>query len=152
MINFLSYSEVHPRAYRTLAVYKNALRLPLLFKLGINIDTPLVYHYMRGLWAIIVPSVKTDRMPKWDFNQLLLWWASSGVALRVCRGHRLSQCRKAGGGERGLYVSLLRETPSLAVPGPVRRVLDSPQSLSQTTNSQVSVLPERFGSLLTLES
>ena len=33
-------------AYKTIAVYENALRLPLLFGLGMNLDCPLVTHYM----------------------------------------------------------------------------------------------------------
>ena len=33
-------------AYKTIAVYENALRLPLLFCLGMNLDCPLVTHYM----------------------------------------------------------------------------------------------------------
>ena len=93
VINFLSYySEVHPRAYKTLAVYKNALRLPLLFKLGIDIDTPLVYQYMRGLWSFLVPPVKPDRMPRWDINQLLIWLASSEFyPPESCNFYRLTQ-------------------------------------------------------------
>ena len=49
----------------------------MLFKLGIDIDTPMVYHYMRGLGAFLVPPVSPDRKPKWDINQLLIWLASS---------------------------------------------------------------------------
>ena len=92
VINFLSfYSEVHTRAYKTLAVYKNALRLPLLFKLGLNIDTPLVYHYMKGLWAII-PPLAPSRMPKWDLNCLLIWLSSSEFfPPDKCNFYRLSQ-------------------------------------------------------------
>ena len=33
-------------AYKTIAVYENALRLPLLLGLGMNLDCPLVTHYM----------------------------------------------------------------------------------------------------------
>ena len=47
VINFLSYySENFDLAYKTIAVYENALRLPLLFGLGMNLDCPLVTHYM----------------------------------------------------------------------------------------------------------
>ena len=43
VINFLSYYvEVEPRSHSTLFVYKNALRLPLLFKLGLNLDSPML--------------------------------------------------------------------------------------------------------------
>ena len=92
VINFLSfYSEIHTRAYKTLAVYKNALRLPLLFKLGLNIDTPLVYHYMKGLWAII-PPLAPSRMPKWNLNCLLIWLSSSEFyPPDKCNFYRLSQ-------------------------------------------------------------
>ena len=63
------------RAYRTLFVYKNALRLPLLFKLGLNLDAPILNLYMKGLFNEIPPSVD-DRMPEWDVNQVLRWLLS----------------------------------------------------------------------------
>ena len=92
VINFLSfYSEVHNRAYKTLAVYKNALRLPFIFKLGLNIDSPLVFHYMKGLWAII-PPLAPSRMPKWDLNCLLIWLSTSEFyPPDKCNFYRLSQ-------------------------------------------------------------
>ena len=56
VLNSLSfYSELNNLAYKTLAVYKNALRLPLLFSLGLNLDFALVVHYMLGLHAIKPP-------------------------------------------------------------------------------------------------
>ena len=76
IVNFLSYYvEVEHRAYRTLFVYKNALRLPLLFKLGLNLDAPILNLYMKGLFNEIPPSVE-DRMPEWDVNQVLRWLLS----------------------------------------------------------------------------
>ena len=62
------------RSSRTIAVYKNALRLPLLFLLNLDIDVPLMFHFMRGLWGLITPP-KIVRMPAWDLN-LLAWFQS----------------------------------------------------------------------------
>ena len=70
IVNFLSFHAEKGRAYKTLAVYKNALRLPLLFKLGLNMETPLLRMYMRGMFNVVPPSLD-DRMPKWDVNVVL---------------------------------------------------------------------------------
>ena len=76
IVNFLSYYvEVEERAYRTLFVYKNALRLPLLFKLGLNLDAPILNLYMKGLFNEVPPSLD-DRMPEWDVNLVLRWLLS----------------------------------------------------------------------------
>ena len=49
VIDFLSYfSENCNLAYKTITVYKNALRLPLLFGLSMNLDYPLVTHLYVG--------------------------------------------------------------------------------------------------------
>ena len=70
IINFLSFYAQKKRAYKTLAVYKNALRLPLLFTLGLNMESQLIKSYMKGLFNKIPPS-KDDRMPIWDINVVL---------------------------------------------------------------------------------
>ena len=76
VVNFLTYYvQVEPRAFKTLFVYKNALRLPLLFKLGLNLDSPILDLYMKGLFNVVPPSVE-DRMPLWDVNQVLRWLTS----------------------------------------------------------------------------
>ena len=76
VVNFLTYYvQVEPRAFKTLFVYKNALRLPLLFKLGLNLDSPILTIYMKGLFNEVPPSVE-DRMPRWDVNKVLRWLTS----------------------------------------------------------------------------
>ena len=70
IINFLSFYAQTGRAYKTLAVYKNALRLPLLFTLGLNMESQLIKSYMKGMFNTIPPS-KDDRMPIWDINVVL---------------------------------------------------------------------------------
>ena len=76
IVNFLSFHAQKGKAYKTLAVYKNALRLPLLFKLGLNMDTPLISIYMRGMFNMVPPPLD-DRMPKWDVNVVLKYLLSS---------------------------------------------------------------------------
>ena len=92
VINFLSYySENFNLAYKTIAVYKNALRLPLLFGLGMNLDCPLVTHYMLGLHAI-KPPPSHGFMPPWDLSDLLLFLQSREFfPLETCSFLRLSQ-------------------------------------------------------------
>ena len=92
IINFLSYCSEHFNlAYKTIAVYKNALRLPLLFSLGLNLDCPLVIHYMLGLHAI-KPPPSHGFMPPWDLSDLLLFLQSNEFyPLESCSFMRLSQ-------------------------------------------------------------
>lgn len=92
VINFFSfYSESNNLAYKTLAVYKNALRLPLLFSLGLNLDCPLVVHYMLGLHAIKPPPSQRV-MPPWDLSDLLLFLQSGEFhPLETCSFLRLTQ-------------------------------------------------------------
>ena len=76
MVNFLTYYvEVEHRAYWILFIYKNALWLPLLFKLGLNLDAPVLNLYMKGLFNEVPPPVE-DRMPECDVNQVLKWLLS----------------------------------------------------------------------------
>ena len=50
VVNFLSYYvEVEKRAFKTLFVYKNALKLPLLFKLGLNLDALILNLFYEGV-------------------------------------------------------------------------------------------------------
>ena len=75
IVNFLSFYARKGRAYKTLAVYKNALRLPLLFKLGLNMESQMIKSFMRGMFRMIPPSLD-DRMPEWDVNIVLKWLLS----------------------------------------------------------------------------
>ena len=76
VVNFLSYYvEVEKRAFKTLFVYKNTLKLPLLCKLGLNLDAPILKLFMKGLFYEIPPSVE-DIMPEWVVNQVLKWLCS----------------------------------------------------------------------------
>ena len=49
------FAEFHNLAFKTLAVYKCALRLPLLFGLGLNLDGELV-RFFWGAFLIKSPS------------------------------------------------------------------------------------------------
>ena len=51
-------------------MYKNALRLPLLFKLGLNLEAHILKLFMRGMYNEVPPSLDI-RMPKWDVNIVL---------------------------------------------------------------------------------
>ena len=71
VINFLAHHLLeYDRAYSTIAVYKNALRLPLLYGLNVDVDAPLVMEFMRGVFGF-KPKPKSSRLPKWDLNLLL---------------------------------------------------------------------------------
>ena len=63
IVNFLSHYAKEGRAFRTLFVYKNARRLPLPFKLGLNLEAPFLNLFMKGVFKEVPPSVD-DRMPK----------------------------------------------------------------------------------------
>ena len=72
-------------------MYKNALRLPLLFSLGLNLDCALVVHYMLGLHAI-KPPPSHGFMPPWDLSDLLLFLQSNVFhPLEDCSFLRLTQ-------------------------------------------------------------
>ena len=57
-------------AYKSLAVYKCALRLPL-FCLSLNLDCELVRYFMRGLFDSNPPPAH-GFIPSWDLSDLLL--------------------------------------------------------------------------------
>ena len=48
----------------------------MLFKLGLNIDTPMLSLFMKGMFNEVPPSMD-DRMPKWDVNIVLKFLLSS---------------------------------------------------------------------------
>ena len=92
VINFLAYHLLEfDRAYSTIAVYKNALRLPLLYGLEVDMDTPLMSEFMRGVFGF-KPKPKSSRLPKWDLNLLLEWFTSEEFwPPESCRWYRLLQ-------------------------------------------------------------
>ena len=92
VLNFLSFfAEFHNFAYKTLAVYKCALRLPLLFCLGLNLDCELVTYFMRGLFDLNPPPTH-GFMPSWDLSDLLLYLRSDEFfPLESISWYRLTQ-------------------------------------------------------------
>ena len=91
VLNFLSFAEFRNFAYKTLAVYKCALRLPLLFCLGLNLDSELVRYYMRGLFDLNPPPTH-GFMPSWDLSDLLLFLRSDEFfPLESISWYRLTQ-------------------------------------------------------------
>ena len=92
VIIFLAHHLLeYDRAYSTIAVYKNALRLPLLYGLEVDVDTPLMSEFMRGVFGF-KPKPKSSRLPKWDLNLLLEWFTSEEFwPPESCRWYRLLQ-------------------------------------------------------------
>ena len=58
------------REYRTLAVYKCALKHPLLWACDIDIDGVITEYFMRGVFNFRPPQ-KIREIPKWSLNLLL---------------------------------------------------------------------------------
>ena len=58
------------REYRTLAVYKCALKLPLLWACDLDIETVITEYFMKGVFNFRPPQ-KTREMPRWSLNLLL---------------------------------------------------------------------------------
>ena len=56
--------------YRTIASYKSALRHPLLFACGLEINTDLTALLMRGIFNYLPPQ-KASPMPVWSLNGVL---------------------------------------------------------------------------------
>ena len=91
VLNFLSFfAEFHNFAYKTLAVYKCALRLPLLFCLGLNLDCELVTYFMRGLFDLNPPPTH-GFMPSWDLSDLLYLRSDEFFPLESISWYRLTQ-------------------------------------------------------------
>lgn len=71
VINFLaSEVQVFRRAYRTIASYKCALQLPLLFHLKLDICVETTRRFLEGCYNDLPPS-GDDRMPEWELDDLL---------------------------------------------------------------------------------
>ena len=71
VINFLAYMyKTYGRAYRTIATYRCALRHPLLYRFGLEINTPESDAFMKGLYNAN-PPIRCAPMPVWSLNDLL---------------------------------------------------------------------------------
>ena len=69
--NFLSIHLRHlNKKYRTIAKYRCALRHPLWFSLGLDINSIFAELYMRGAFNL-APPVPHAPMPTWSLNSLL---------------------------------------------------------------------------------
>ena len=65
----------YKREYRTLATYKCALRLPLLYALEVEIKCLTVELFMRGSFAFH-PPLKAKQMPSWSLDGVLRYLQS----------------------------------------------------------------------------
>ena len=71
VFNFLAYHVTAlNRKYRTIAAYRCALRHPLKYRLGLDLDSPESDSFMRGLFNY-VPPVRRAPMPEWTLSVLL---------------------------------------------------------------------------------
>ena len=69
--DFLSFqAQILHRKYRTLGVYKSALRHPLLFACDLDINDPYSDAFMRGAFKFN-PPIRAKEMPSWSMNTLL---------------------------------------------------------------------------------
>ena len=69
--NFLAFhAVVFERAYRTIAVYKNALADPLWFLFSISLDVRVIQKLLRGLFRLRPPP-RDGRMPRWSLSVVL---------------------------------------------------------------------------------
>ena len=64
------------RQYRTIAVYRCALKAPLLFRFGLDLDSKESESYMRGLFNFRPPRRRAD-MPAWSLSDLLGYLSTS---------------------------------------------------------------------------
>ena len=79
------------RKYRTIATYRSALRHPLLFACGLDLDTEASRLFMRGVFNYR-PPVKASPVPAWSLNRLLRFLTSPPFEpLRAASVLRLSQ-------------------------------------------------------------
>ena len=67
IVNLLYFHAKRGRVFKTLAVFRKRSQASLLFKLGVNMETPPLRLFMRGMFKVVPPSLD-DRMPKWDVN------------------------------------------------------------------------------------
>ena len=71
VLNFLAFQvQVFGRKYRTIAVYRCALKHPLYYRLGLVIDTLESDTFMRGLFNFRTPA-RCAPMPSWSLDDLL---------------------------------------------------------------------------------
>ena len=114
--DFLDYfcTDVE-REYRTLAVYKCALRHPLLWACDIDIEGAITEYFMRGVFNYRPPQ-KTREMPKWSLDLLLRFLKSKYFEpLETAHPTRLTQkalflILLASGRRKGEVANLSRES------------------------------------------
>ena len=72
VLDFLDfYCTDFERQYRTLSVYKCALKLPLLWTCDVDIEgLDITAYFMRGVFNFNPPE-KAREMPRWSLNHLL---------------------------------------------------------------------------------
>ena len=63
------------RGYRTIAVYKCALRLPLLWACDLEFEGLIPTQLMRGIFNFN-PPLKTKEMPRWSLDLVLKYLRS----------------------------------------------------------------------------
>ena len=75
--NFLSHhAKVRGRLYRTVSGYRCALRLPLLWSCGLDVNCFTTDQFLRGLFNFRPPQ-RSRPMPIWNVNVLLEFLSSS---------------------------------------------------------------------------
>ena len=72
VLDFLDfYVTDFERQYRTISVYKCALKLPLLWTCDVDIERfDIAAYFMRGVFNYNPPE-KAREMPRWSLNHLL---------------------------------------------------------------------------------
>ena len=76
LFNFLSEeANTKYKAYRTIAAYKCALKLPLAYLFKVDTDGPLTTSFMTGLYRE-KPPIRGVPLPSWDLTDLLLYLKS----------------------------------------------------------------------------
>ena len=79
--NFLSHhAKVQGRLYRTVSGYRCALRLPLLWACGLDVNCFTTDQFLRGLFNFR-PPLRSRPMPLWNVNVLLEYLSSSKFEL-----------------------------------------------------------------------
>ena len=78
VLGFLSMLHFHEKkAYRTIQVYRNALKFPLLLSFDLDLDSPVTAEYFRKGLFLNRPPIKCKELPEWSLDSLLLYLSSS---------------------------------------------------------------------------
>ena len=76
LLDFLADEALNKRrAYRTVAAYKCALKLPFSMHYNVDVDDPLTTSFMRGLFRK-KPPCRGAPLPTWDLTDLLKYLKS----------------------------------------------------------------------------